>query len=331
MNESAAEISKRLEQTAIAWHTRLTSGEVSTDERAEFDRWLQQNPAHQQAYRQIEKLWQLLDAPLQADRQNRLAKQVNATVQTSKQPACLTTPLRQHRWGVGLAIAASLLLAVTFTFFPDYLNHPGADYHTRIGEQTSITLADGSIVHLNTDTALDVNLSDHERRIVLLHGEAEFEVAHDSNRPFRVATGDTTTEALGTRFVVRYNSRQGSVTLLQGEVRTTGVTSGSVTLQTGQYVSFDSQKLSAIQAIDLNSANAWRRGRIIMNFVPLKQAIAEINRYRRSPIKLIAPNLADKEINIAVDIQHIDAWLDSLKNALPVRVYRLGPLVMVDS
>ena len=225
---------------------------------------------------------------------------------------------------------------MALNFYPEYLSQPWADYHTRIGEQTSVQLADGSTVHLNTDTALDVTLNDHERRIVLLHGEAEFEVAHDSNRPFRVATGNTITEALGTRFVVRYDDLQGSVTLLQGKVRTThylagGAVSNSVTLHPGQRVAFDGQKLAAVQSVDPANADAWRRGRLIMNFVPLKQVIAEINRYRRSQIKLIDPNLADKEMNIAVDIQHIDTWLDALEHALHVRVYRIGPLIMLDS
>ena len=354
MNESPAEMHDRLEQEAIAWHTRLNSDELQSDECGRFEHWLQQSPAHEQAYRKIEKLWQLLDAPLQADRQHRqqslflsshpgrLPEGEGAHIPNSTElPASRsrnhrTASFRLKRWGAGLAIAASLLLVVAFNLYPDYLNQPWADYHTRIGEQTSVQLADGSTVHLNTDTALDVTLSDHERQIVLLHGEAEFEVAHDSNRPFRVATGNTITEALGTRFVVRYDDLQGSVTLLQGKVRTThylagGAVSDSATLRPGQRIAFDSQKLAAVQSVDPANADAWRRGRLIMNFVPLKQVIAEINRYRRSQIKLIDSSLAYKEMNIAVDIQHIDTWLDALEHALHVRVHRIGPLIMLDS
>ena len=71
MNESPAEMHGRLEQEAIAWHVRLNSGELQSDEYSRFEHWLQQSHAHEQAYRKIEKLWQLLDAPLQADHQRR--------------------------------------------------------------------------------------------------------------------------------------------------------------------------------------------------------------------------------------------------------------------
>ena len=148
-------------------------------------------------------------APLQADRKRRLAL---AAAQRLRRQS-------RHRT-IGLAVAASFLLLVLAGLFPDYLRHPLADYRTHIGEQTSIQLADGSVIHLNTDTALNVSLSNQERRVELLGGEAEFEVAHDRTRPFRVSAGHTTTEALGTRFIIRYDGNGGNVTLLQGKIRT---------------------------------------------------------------------------------------------------------------
>jgi len=47
------------------------------------------------------------------------------------------------------------------------------EYRTAVGEQRSITLADHSMVNLNTDTALDVTLSKDLRRVDLHHGEVE--------------------------------------------------------------------------------------------------------------------------------------------------------------
>ncbi len=72
------------------------------------------------------------------------------------------------------------------------------------------------------------------------------------------------------------------------------------------------------------TAEAWRHGRLLVNFVPLKQAIAEINRYRLGQIRLPDDNLGEKEVNIAVDIQHIDAWLEALERNMGVKVERLG-------
>ncbi|WKJ90305.1 FecR family protein [Methylomonas montana] len=325
MTESTQQIREQIRQEAVAWHVRLTSGAVvAPDAAIEFEDWRRQSPEHEQAYRDIAKLWQQLPAPLLADRQRRrelAAKRRRTTI---------------ARRGLGLAAAASLALTVVTGFYPDYLTHPLADYRTHIGEQTSITLADGSVAHLNTDTAIDVSISGNERRVELLRGEAEFEVAHDSSRPFRVSAGSTTTEALGTRFIVRYDGKAGAVTLLQGRVRTSrpsseGAQTDSATLQPGQQLAFNAESLGNLQSVELSNADAWRRGRLLMNFVPLKQVIAEINRYRRGQIKLLDDKLAEREVNIAVDIKQIDAWLEALQQTLPIKIIHAGPLVFLQS
>jgi transmembrane sensor len=322
MNQASSAHRETLQQQAVAWHARLTSGAVDDSVLSEFDRWRRQGPEHQQAYRDVEALWQQLPMPLLADRQRRralVAKQRRAVL---------------ARRGLSVAAAASLLLAVMAGFYPDYLQHPLADYRTRIGEQTSITLADGSIAHLNTDTAIDVSINGNERRIELLRGEAEFDVAHDADKPFRVATGATTTEALGTRFIVRYDGKAGAVTLLQGRVRSSrpsaqGAQTESTTLQAGQQLAFTADRLGTPQTAELSNADAWRRGRLLMNFVPLKQVIAEINRYRRSQIRLLDDKLAEREVNIAVDIKQTDAWLKALQQTLSIKVIEAGPLVFL--
>ncbi|NOT13809.1 MAG: DUF4880 domain-containing protein [Methylococcaceae bacterium] len=238
------------------------------------------------------------------------------------------------RWGLGLAVAAALLLLICNTFCFDYLQHPFADYRTLIGEQSTLHLADGSTVYLNTDTALDVSLSEHERRILLLQGEAEFEVAHDKNRPFRVMTGNTTTEAIGTRFVVRYNDSVGDVTLLEGKVRTTrasakGEILETVTLKPGDHVAFNDQMLGDVKATDLAAANAWRRGRLVMNFVALQDVVTEINRYRRGRVLLLNSDLGQRKIHVAMEINHIDDWLNALDDTLPMRVRHVGHIVLL--
>lgn len=324
MTETPQQTRKRLNQEAVAWQVRLTSGALTEETNTEFANWRRQSQDHDRAYRDIEQLWQQLPSPLHADRQRRRDLAVKRR----------RAQFRQRT--IGFAAAASLLLVVIAGLYPDYFSHPLADYHTRIGEQTSVQLADGSIVHLNTDTAIDVKLSGNERRIELLGGEAEFEVAHDSGRPFRVIAGQTATEALGTRFVVRYDGTNGSVTLMQGKVRASQISAQdagteSATLKAGQQIAFTAFDLGAVQPADLDTAEAWRRGRLLMNFVPLKQVIAEINRYRRGQIRLLDDKLGEREVNIAIDIRHIDAWLEALQTTLPIKMDKVGPLVFLHS
>ncbi len=347
--ESSAQTRERLEQEAVTWYARKASGEITAEELAEFAAWKMQSPAHERADRKIQRLWQLLPAALSSDKvvtaavgvgehQSTTAK---ATVipfktadQSTEKSLSKSPALRIAGWGLGLATAASVLLGICISYCGGYLDYPWANYHTLVGEQSALQLSDGSTVFLNTDTALDVSMSDGERRIELLRGEAEFAVAHDSNRPFRVVTGHTTTEALGTRFVVRYSHSAGDVTLLEGKVRTTrsnhrGDTLSQVMLTPGEHVAFNENQLGEVQPADVSAADAWRRGRLVMNFVALQDVINEINRYRPGHVFLLDSELAQRKIHVAMDINHIDDWLDALEDTLPIRVRHAGHIMVL--
>ena len=91
-------------------------------------------------------------------------------------------------------------------------------YETRIGEQNSITLVDGSVIQLNTDSHIQVNYEKNQRSIVLMAGEAHFEVAKDPSRPFVVKAGDGMVRAVGTAFTVRINPEALKVIVTEGKV-----------------------------------------------------------------------------------------------------------------
>jgi transmembrane sensor len=343
--ESSAQTRERLEQEAVAWYARWASGEFTAEELAQFDAWKTQSPAHEKADRKIQRLWQLLPAALTHDEAIGVdvPQSTAATVipfktadQITQKSRSKSPVLRIASWGLGLATAASLLLGICISYCGGYLDNPWADHHTLVGEQSTLNLSDGSTVFLNTDTALDVSMSDGERRIVLLRGEAEFAVAHDSNRPFRVVTGHTTTEALGTRFVVRYTHSAGDVTLLEGKVRTTrsnhhGDTLSQVVLKPGEHVAFNENQLGDVQTADVSVADAWRRGRLVMNFVALQDVVNEINRYRPGHVFLVDSQLAQRKIHVAMDIKRIDDWLDALQDTLPIKVHHAGHILVLQA
>ncbi len=320
-----------IEQEAVVWLARQMSGEMTAEEAIEFENWRQSSPRHTAASRKMQRLWQILPQAL-ADNgaTDDAANDTGANVidfplrrqssQSRRRPI-----LRTLSWSAGLAAAASLLWAVSLGYASNFLQHPLADYRTLVGEQRTLQLSDGSTLYLNTNTALDVAMAAGERRIELLQGEAEFEVAHDSRRPFRVVSGHTTTEAIGTRFVVRYADHAGTVTLLQGKVRASlaaqpGIESIPVVLHPGQQVAFDQDQLNDTTTVDPNNADAWRRRRLVMSFVTLDEVVAEINRYRPGHVWLTDPTLAQKRLHVSIDIQQIDDWLAALPNTLPIEV-----------
>lgn len=96
--------------------------------------------------------------------------------------------------------------------------HSLADYSTVQGEQRTVALPDGSMVYLNTDTAIAVVYGDDERWVELLRGEALFQVASNPDRPFRVIAEGGMTEAVGTAFVIREDPVDTVVTVTEGVV-----------------------------------------------------------------------------------------------------------------
>src|SRR5882724_10622998 len=91
-------------------------------------------------------------------------------------------------------------------------------FETRHGEQLSRRLADNSILHLNTDSAVTIRYGKNERLVMLTSGQADFGVAHEPDRPFRVIAGLAEVVDLGTKFDVRLQHDSTVVTVVEGRV-----------------------------------------------------------------------------------------------------------------
>ena len=92
---------------------------------------------------------------------------------------------------------------------------------TKRGSKSSIKLPDGTIVRLNTDSRLTyLNFTAGKNREVTLIGEAYFDVAHDSSRPFIIHTGKINIKVLGTSFNVRNypQDKELETSLIKGKI-----------------------------------------------------------------------------------------------------------------
>ena len=102
--------------------------------------------------------------------------------------------------------------------------HPSAPgitalhFETGHGEQLTRRLADNSILHLNTDSAVTVRYGKNERLVTLTSGQADFEVAHEPGRAFRVIAGPAEVIDLSTKFDVRLEQGSTVVTVVEGQV-----------------------------------------------------------------------------------------------------------------
>lgn len=200
----------------------------------------------------------------------------------------------------GAAAAALGIGAIGF----DRLNR-GRYYETGIGEMRRIAMPDGSIVNLNTASALYVRFDGARRAVFLDAGEAQFEVAKDARRPFVVTAGSTSVQAIGTAFSVRREpDAKVSVVVSEGvvEVARAGKGTKPVTLARNMRAHADAHPDTPIAAdmVDPELVERqlyWREGKIAFTDATLADAAAEFARYNNERIVIPDPTIAEKRIS----------------------------------
>lgn len=168
---------------------------------------------------------------------------------------------------------------------------PAEIYQTAIGERSTISLPDGSVATLNTASRMEVAYTSGEGRIRLLDGQAVFTVAHGRSTPFRVYARDRVITATGTQFEVLISQGAVRVALIEGAVRVTAATAATAgeqgeTLAPGEVLVGEPDGRVRIRSENVARLTDWRSGLVSFEETPLDQAVAEINRYSRTPVVL---------------------------------------------
>ncbi|MDD1619968.1 MAG: FecR family protein [Methylococcaceae bacterium] len=306
---------------ASAWFFRLRADDVVSDEHDAFVAWLASNPAHAEAWDEVQKLFAELDSPAKRIRQQQRLAAAHSS------PAKITEAVPKPRrlfYPTSAAALACVALALMF-IQPAWLQNLHSDYHTAIGEQRRIELADGSTVLLNTDSAIAVDLQADQRRVQLLRGEAFFQVAHASQRPFRVVAGDTQARVTGTAFSVNRDNSEVTVTVSEGRVETSRPENPDpvIALTPGQSAVYADQQPAVVQAVDTNRSLAWRQGQMVFVQAPLAEVVEQINRYRPGRLIITDPQLENRPITAVFSVNHLDDAVTALERTLGIQARRL--------
>jgi transmembrane sensor len=243
-----------------------------------------------------------------------------------------------------VAIAALMLIGISLFWLWDWrgVQQPARSGHAAVlhfathhGEQQTHRLADGSILHLNTDTAVTVQYSSTQRQVVLTSGQAGFEVLHEPERPFHLFAGSAEVIDLGTTFDVRIRSDATVVTVVEGRVAV-GLSGMSASRSrsssqnpSGRLIELGpNQQLSVSRDqwpgtptdIDAKRTTAWLHRQIAFNREPLERVAAELNRYAPKPIEITSPELRKMEITGVFSIDDTEEFLEFLRTLEGVRV-----------
>jgi transmembrane sensor len=216
---------------------------------------------------------------------------------------------------------------------------------TAIGEQRTFVLKDGSLVYVNTDSELVIDVGKHKRSIELLRGEARFDVAKDPSRPFIVTTPQASVRAVGTSFNVQTVFKRTAVAVIEGRVELTSkqAPGHDATPQPHTASHSDAERRTAsltrmrlaageraavthtgdiVPRVGppLERVLAWTQHRVEFRDEPLATVIAEFNRYSAHPVHIGDRLLARHRISGSFGIRDVNSLLQFLEQYQGVRI-----------
>lgn len=303
--------------SAEAWLARLQSPDCGADERADFEQWRTRAMEHASAYAQVERIHrrsaELGDDPLLA--------------------AASRAALRKTAWSGrrrlrrALPVAAAIaLLAIVGVWRLAGERVPVQRYASAVGEQRTLYLDDGTVVLLDTDSTVAVRYSDAWREVTVERGRVQFDVAHDSRRPFEVLVADGVIRDIGTRFQVSRRAHAATVALLAGAVSVSLPANGERdTLVPGQQVDFAQGRLGVVQPLDLAAARGWTQGELVFRDRGLAELVAEMNRYSDTKLRIGDDSLRTLPISGVFHVGDQASLLQALQGGWSLRVERTAP------
>jgi transmembrane sensor len=347
-------------EQAAEWFVANDAGPLDAGESAALVAWLKASPIHVEEFLRVAAIARDLDAAGASlgsveDLIARAQAEDDRPVQRYGSRALATLrSLTVPRWQTAAVTLAAIGVVALGVFWFSKLG-PVTDrsalseitvlhFATHHGEQQTQRLPDNSMLHINTDTAIEVRYSKIERLVVLESGEADFEVAHESDRAFRVLAGPAQAIAHGTQFDVLLKGESALVTVIEGRVGVapSGISQstspaqeqmpmpGLVELHANQQIRVSrDERPVAPTTVDAHRATAWLHHQIAFDHEPLERVAAEFNRYAPKPIEIATPELRKLEISGSFSTDDSEEFLAFLRSLEGVRVEVTAKRILV--
>lgn len=337
-NASAA-IPPDIEAAAVHWLGLRDAGQMTSSLETDFERWLAADERHVLAYASLDAMW--------SDLGNLSNRRVGDTIPNPDllAPEKSAKPWKQY---VPIPLAAAAALAIGLFVWQEYERSESLTRTvvTQVGASDTLKLPDGSVIRLNTDTLVDVQYTEAERRVLLRRGEAHFTVAKNRERPFVVQAGKVDVRAVGTAFNVRFDPQAVEVLVTEGKVQVDNAVTGNSLLATvpaadvdvpvlesGQRVVIPLEKVektvvpapaaaAAVQPAAVQRALAWQEQRLEFEDVALETVISEFNRYNTHKLFIADEQLKAQRFSGKFRSDGYEGLVRLLESSFGVRVER---------
>ena len=333
---------------------RYLAGESSDAESERIGRWLREHEADAVLVAALDKVVAglALDAQTDIDVERALARaierrdaaSVDVATPISRPPRELRYPRRTaSTWRAAaiLAAAAAVVLAARLVLQRGSGDRPyvadadtGRAFATAVGRRDSLRLPDGGRVVLGPASRLVVATGyGRGTREVELHGEAYFDVVHDSTRPFVVRSGDVSVRDVGTSFAVRADGgRLVQVVVTSGSImlRSAPAAGSGLVLAAGDVGTVHSDgRVTSQRTAAAGQYLAWMRDSLVFRNAPLAEVSDELQRWYGVALRVEDSSLAGRHLTMTFAGDPLDRVLRVIRLGLGADIERRGDTAIV--
>ncbi|MGV3580070.1 FecR family protein [Brevundimonas sp.] len=295
---------------ALNWFARLSDAEASEADWLAFEAWLEADPDHRKAYDLVEQVWVALD------------ETPSAEVLVAPIAANDAGPVRFGRRLLAPLMATAAAAVMVVGLWPEISGQGRFQTYSTADAPRGIVLSDGSRLAMNRYSELRVRFGKTDREVAMIEGEVAFDVTHDEQRPFVIATDDHEVRVLGTAFNVLSHDGHFSVGVMRGRVAVSGQgLARPVHLTVGQQVVQQGTAAAVTSSIDPQQATAWREGVLIYREADLGAVADDLSRYLNKPVS-VSESARALRFTGALRIGDEATMLRQLQDFVPIRVTR---------
>ncbi|HRE45135.1 MAG TPA: FecR domain-containing protein [Terricaulis sp.] len=325
--------SDRIANEAARWVVLIDSEEFDAAAAARFKRWIARSDAHREAFVLTNSAWTDLDALPKLKAYPEIVALLEAGLDTPLEPK------PQPVMGRRALLVGGGLVALGACIVGYNILAPGAAeaFETGIGEQRTVSLADGTEVVLNASSRLEVRMGARRRQARLVAGEAYFVIAPDAALPFVITTGHGAVEAASGEVLVKLLPEGARIGLISAEGRMArrGVIGDrdfvGVSAQSEIVLDDDGMAIATPPPDQLSRRMLWREGKLVFENTPLSEAAADIARQTGVRFVFADPALAALRVGGLIQLDDLEGFLMLLRENLGLSVERRGQDIVLSA
>mgnify|MGYP002558777656 FL=1 len=303
---------------------RVLSGESSSDDILSLSEWLNENKKNRDEFRRLKNYWDadvaFKHSVAPAFSADKLLRQIDL------QDKCARKRQLWNRF-TPLIAAVTLLFIFSTAFFLYHTNNHVAEYYTLLTDEhkSNFTMEDGTVITLNKNSRLSYSDTyGKNSRNVKLEGEAYFEVAKDSGKPFPVEMNGASIVVLGTHFNVKADAKADDITatLVEGSIRFKGAKQNIVMTPNQQLTFSRSTNKVDIKHVDTDPFTSWKDGLLKYKSIPFIELIEELQATYKVEIRIDSGELMKPAVTVSgtfSEEQSIEQILKVISRSLPIR------------